>query len=470
MGGCAWSRTEARRRRPDSPSSPRRGVHDPRHLARDGAARPRAATTSSSTACTSRPSARASVSAGPPVADGPLYAFPLFGLLAVAIASVCLGIARGALGDLTALAGAKVPAGGRRTLAERATVQAEVARAEAAVRAARALLDEAVGEAWDAAGRRRAACPSAARRPPARRLARRPRGVQATDGRVPAGRRRRAVRVEPAAAAAARRPGRRAAHARRARDVGADRPAAARAADRRHAALIRPISCAPVIEDDLDWPEDPKLIALLGEDGAAQFRSWLDNFPDSVGILWAIRDGDGRIVDFSFGYGNPAILRAFSLPASSADKYTLLRGAAAAGRPPVIRGLRPRVRHGRAVGARGHVRHAVRRRLHARHVHRALRAARRRADQLPHRRHRAAADGARAAQLRRRRRPRPQRADRGHRDARRAARAAPGAAAARRRAAPAADEHGPGAGDDRGRARVRAGRGADHASRSRSGR
>ena len=49
------------------------------------------------------------------------------------------------------MAGGKVPTGGRRTLAERATVQAEVARAEAALRAARALLDEAIGEAWERA-------------------------------------------------------------------------------------------------------------------------------------------------------------------------------------------------------------------------------------------------------------------------------------------------------------------------------
>jgi signal transduction histidine kinase len=77
--------------------------------------------------------------------------------------------------------------------------------------------------------------------------------------------------------------------------------------------------------DDLIWPEDRKLVELLGAVGADQFRAWLDNFPDSVGILWAIRDEGGRIVDFSFGYGNPAILRAFSLPASSAEKYTLLQ-------------------------------------------------------------------------------------------------------------------------------------------------
>ena len=93
----------------------------------------------------------ASVFSDRPVEAGPLYAFPLFGLLALAISAVNLGIARGALDDLVALAGAKVPAGGRRTLAERATVQAEVARAEAALRAARALLEESIGVAWDGA-------------------------------------------------------------------------------------------------------------------------------------------------------------------------------------------------------------------------------------------------------------------------------------------------------------------------------
>ena len=72
------------------------------------------------------------------------------------------------------------------------------------------------------------------------------------------------------------------------------------------------------------WGEDPKLVALLGAQGATEFRILLDGFPELVGVLWAIRDDDGRIVDFAFGYGNPAILRAFRLPAATRDRYTLL--------------------------------------------------------------------------------------------------------------------------------------------------
>jgi alkylation response protein AidB-like acyl-CoA dehydrogenase len=87
----------------------------------------------------------------PPTAPGPLYTFPLFGLLAVAIGAVGLGIARGALDDLAGLAGAKTPTGSTRTLAERPATQAEVARAEARLRSARALLYETVEEAWASA-------------------------------------------------------------------------------------------------------------------------------------------------------------------------------------------------------------------------------------------------------------------------------------------------------------------------------
>jgi signal transduction histidine kinase len=72
------------------------------------------------------------------------------------------------------------------------------------------------------------------------------------------------------------------------------------------------------------WGEDPKLVAVLGEQGAAEFRALLDGFPEAVGVLWPIRDDAGKVVDFSFGYGNPTILRAFRLQASMSDRYTLL--------------------------------------------------------------------------------------------------------------------------------------------------
>jgi indole-3-acetate monooxygenase len=93
----------------------------------------------------------ASVFTDPPVAPGPLYAFPLFGLLAVAIAGVALGVARAALSDVVDLAGVKTPTGSGRKLAERAATQVDVARAEASLRAARGLLYDTVGYAWEVA-------------------------------------------------------------------------------------------------------------------------------------------------------------------------------------------------------------------------------------------------------------------------------------------------------------------------------
>src|SRR5581483_643849 len=90
----------------------------------------------------------ASIVVDRPTAQGRIYAFPVFGLLALAIGAVSLGIARGALDDLVALAGRRTPTGSRRTMGERAPVQAEVAEAEARLRAARAFLLSAIDEAW----------------------------------------------------------------------------------------------------------------------------------------------------------------------------------------------------------------------------------------------------------------------------------------------------------------------------------
>jgi signal transduction histidine kinase len=78
---------------------------------------------------------------------------------------------------------------------------------------------------------------------------------------------------------------------------------------------------------DLDaerWGDDPRLVDLLGERGAAGFRALFDSFPDAVGVLWPLRDQGRRIRDFAFGYGNPSMLRSFRLPSSTPDSYTLL--------------------------------------------------------------------------------------------------------------------------------------------------
>ena len=72
------------------------------------------------------------------------------------------------------------------------------------------------------------------------------------------------------------------------------------------------------------WGADPRLEALLGAQGAAGFRALLEGFPDAIGIVWPLRDDEGDIIDFALGYGNPAMLRSFRLPAATRDRYTLL--------------------------------------------------------------------------------------------------------------------------------------------------
>lgn len=83
----------------------------------------------------------------------PLYAFPQFGLLSMGIAAVSLGLARAAIDELTEIAGAKTPSGSARPLAARPATQAEVSRAEATLRSARAFYYETIEAAWQAARR-----------------------------------------------------------------------------------------------------------------------------------------------------------------------------------------------------------------------------------------------------------------------------------------------------------------------------
>jgi indole-3-acetate monooxygenase len=84
----------------------------------------------------------------PPTSDTALYRFPVLAFFALSIAAAALGNARGALDDLRELAAVKVGQGSSRTLAERPGTWSAVARAEAALRAARALYYQAIDEAW----------------------------------------------------------------------------------------------------------------------------------------------------------------------------------------------------------------------------------------------------------------------------------------------------------------------------------
>jgi len=94
-----------------------------------------------------------SLAADRPVEPGALYLFPVFGLLALGIAGAASGNARGALDALITGLGTRRPQGSARTAAERPTVQADVARAEALLGAARAFLFTTVDDAWETANR-----------------------------------------------------------------------------------------------------------------------------------------------------------------------------------------------------------------------------------------------------------------------------------------------------------------------------
>ena len=77
-----------------------------------------------------------------------LYQFPQFTLLAIGIGAVALGIARAAINELVRFAQSKKRINSTATLADRAHSHLEVARAEAALRSARAFYYQSIEAAW----------------------------------------------------------------------------------------------------------------------------------------------------------------------------------------------------------------------------------------------------------------------------------------------------------------------------------
>jgi len=87
-----------------------------------------------------------------PWPSGAMWRVPPMPLFFAPLGAVALGLARGAIDDLVALAQVKTPYRSARSLAERDVVQSIVARAEAATRSARAFLVETLDGLVAAAG------------------------------------------------------------------------------------------------------------------------------------------------------------------------------------------------------------------------------------------------------------------------------------------------------------------------------
>lgn len=88
-----------------------------------------------------------------PIVESPLYTFPVFGMLALGIASVALGNARAAISDLKTLATTKKPQASARRLADHSHTQSEIALADAALKSARAFMFDSITTTWAKAER-----------------------------------------------------------------------------------------------------------------------------------------------------------------------------------------------------------------------------------------------------------------------------------------------------------------------------
>ena len=81
--------------------------------------------------------------------QGPLYRFPLMGVVACSIAPVMLAVARRAIDEVSALAQGKTPVATTTLLRDRASAQAKLAHAEAMLRSGRLLLYDTLSDAWE---------------------------------------------------------------------------------------------------------------------------------------------------------------------------------------------------------------------------------------------------------------------------------------------------------------------------------
>ena len=86
--------------------------------------------------------------ADPPCVDTPIVRVPPPALYSLAVAAVSLGIARGAVDDVTAIAATKHQILEHLPLSNSPRFQLDLAEADTALRAARALLHEVAAEAW----------------------------------------------------------------------------------------------------------------------------------------------------------------------------------------------------------------------------------------------------------------------------------------------------------------------------------
>jgi alkylation response protein AidB-like acyl-CoA dehydrogenase len=94
------------------------------------------------------PEAWTFVRGGPPTLDERLYHYPSMAFAAQVLAVVGLGVAREALDEISAMATERPSITGAPVLAERAYLQIEIAKAEAALRGARAFFYETTDDAW----------------------------------------------------------------------------------------------------------------------------------------------------------------------------------------------------------------------------------------------------------------------------------------------------------------------------------